>query len=166
MSTAAAPITLARLWREMTPEQKTRAAHAFWLDDDSMAQQVEAVTHLARQLHFRPQSVLGLPVERKIRQLATQGRLPDNVIARTLVVYHLAEQRPMLTAFLDHLGVPHEDGVIGDDVPALPDAATIQAAARRLAESWPAPDVRLYLLTLAIQDPETWGPAGEIAETM
>jgi hypothetical protein len=150
-------LTLARLWREMTSEQRAAAARAFWLDDESMAQQVEAVTHLARQLHFRPQSVLGMPADRKARQMAMQGRLPDNVVARALVVYHLVEQRPMLVAFLDHLGIPHENGLISEGVEQQPTEEQLAGAVQALLASFPAADVRLYLRTLAIQDPATWG---------
>ena len=74
MATEDAPLTLARVWREMTAAQKTAAAEAFWLDDESMAQQVEAVTHSRADLHFRPQSVLGMPVDRKVRQLRHAAR--------------------------------------------------------------------------------------------
>lgn len=157
MATEDAPLTLARLWREMTPAQRSAAAQAFWLDDDSMAQQFEAVTHLARSLHFRPQSVLSLPVERKVRQMAGQAKLPDAVIARAMVVYHLAAQRPMLVAFLDHLGIPHENGLMSDTMGDKPAAERITAAAKALMAAFPEPDVRLYLRTLAVQDPDTWG---------
>lgn len=158
-----APLTLARLWREMTPEQRVAAAETFWLDDESMAQQVEAVTHLARQLHFRPQSVLGMPVDRKTKQLAMVGKVPDNVIARALVVYHLVRQRPMLVAFLDHLGIPHEDGLIAEGVEQKPTEAQMTSAVQELLSTFPEADVRLYVKTLAIQDPETWGALAEAA---
>ena len=31
---------------------------------------------------------------------------------RALILYHLAEQRPMMGAFLDALGIAHENGLI------------------------------------------------------
>lgn len=160
-----APMTLARLWREMTPDQRAAASRAFWLDTESMTQQVEAVTHLAKQLRFRPQSVLGMPADRKARQMAMQGRLPDNVVGRALVVYHLVEQRPMLVAFLDHLGIPHENGLISEGVEQAPSEERLTAAVASLRAAFPPADVRLYLRTLAIQDPETWGSLAGAAGT-
>jgi hypothetical protein len=157
------PLTLARLWREMSPAQKTAAAEAFWADDESVPQQVEAVGHLARQLHFRAPSVLAMPAERKVKQLALQGRLPDNVIGRLLIVYHLTTQRPMLTAFLDALGIAHEDGLIGDSI-EKPTAEQLAAAVAQLRASFPDADVRLYLKTLAVQDPETWDTLVPLAQ--
>lgn len=166
MATEEAPVTLARVWREMTPVQKTGVAEAFWQDDESMAQQVEAVTYLAKHLHFRPQSILNQPIERRVKQLTSQARLPDTVIGRALVAYHLSECRPMLTAFLDSLGIAHENGLIADGLGAAPAPERLQAAAAALATAFPADDVRLYLRTLAVQDPETWGALGGIAETL
>jgi len=161
-----APLTLARVWREMTGAQRTAVAEAFWQDDDSMTQQVEAITHLAKNLHFRPQSILGLPVERKVKQLSQQTRLPDTVIGRALVAYHLAECRPMLTAFLDELGIKHEDGLIADSVDELPGPDRLHAAATALAAKFPVDGVQLYLRTLAVQDPETWGALGAISASL
>ena len=162
LATDDAPLTLARLWREMTPAQKSAAAESFWLDDESMPQQIEAVTHLSRQLHFRPQSVLAMPVDRKVRQLAMQTRLPDGVIGRLLVVYHLTAQRPMLVAFLDKLGIPHENGLIPDTMGGQPAADRVTAAVDALLAAFPEADVRLYTRTLAVQDPETWGMLVEL----
>ena len=157
MATEHTELTLLRVWRDMAPEQRARVAQAFWLDGDSMPQQVEAVTFLARLLRFRPQSVLNLPVDRRTRQLAQAHRPPDSVIGRALVAYHLAEQRPMLVTFLDHLGVPHEDGLITDSASGAPAAERLTGAVEALAQAYPVQDVVLYLRTLAVQDPETWG---------
>lgn len=142
------------------------AARAFWLDGDSLAQQAEAATFLARQLRFRPQSILSLPEERRTKQLALQPKPPDAVIGRVLVVYHLTAQRPMLVAFLDQLGITHEQGLIAGEFDAPPPAAAMQAAAAALAASYPPGDVRLYLGTLAVQDPDTWGGLEAIRRTI
>ena len=47
--------------------------------------------------------------------------------------------------------------------PAQP--APLKAAAALLA-AFPPADVRVYLLTLAAQDPETWGPLGPIVREL
>ncbi len=142
------------------------AARAFWLDGDSLAQQAEAATFLARQLRFRPQSILSLPDERRTKQLALQPKPPDAVIGRALVVYHLAVQRPMLVAFLDTLGVPHENGLISGELEAPPSAGAIEAATAAVVAAYPPGDVRLYLGTLAVQDPDTWGGLEAIRRTI
>jgi hypothetical protein len=157
MSSAADEIRPARLWRSMPLEQRGSAAAAFWTDEQAAIEQAEAVALIARQIKFRPKSVLALPVERKAKHLAGLASVSDLLAARLLVSYHLEHQRPMMGAFLDLLGIAHEDGLIKDESPTPPDAATLDSAARGLAEQFPRGDVARYFWTLLWQDPETWG---------
>ena len=166
MSQHEAPMTPAQIWREMTAEQRLAAAGALWSDSDSVHQQAEAVQAIARQLHFRPQSVLKLPPERRARHLAAVRLVTESLASRALVVYHLATRRPMLEAFLDRLGVAHENGLIAEGAKAAPIEARLREAAAALLAAFPPADVRVYLLTLAAQDPETWGPLGPIVREL
>ena len=150
------PLTPARLWRSMTLEQRQRAARAFWQDGEIADDQVQAALLIAQQKKFRPKTVVALDVDRKSRHLATIAALPDALAARALIVYHLAEQRPMMGAFLDALGIKHENGLIEED-DVKPDADKLGPAVDKLKTEFPADDVRLYLETLKCQDPETWG---------
>src|SRR5438067_13643958 len=149
-------LTPSRLWKHMSLDQRTRIARAFWTDTEATDDQVQAALLIAHQKKFRPKTVIGLDVERKARHLATLGPMPEQIAARALIVYHLAEQRPMMGAFLDALGIQHENGLIQEDA-VKPDAAKIGAAAAQLATQFPAEDVKVYLNTLLSQDPETWG---------
>jgi hypothetical protein len=158
-------LTPSRLWKQLTLEQRTRAARAFWEDPDATDDQLQAALLIAQQKKFRPKTVVGLDVDRKARHLATLGTVPDQIAARTLVVYHLAEQRPMMAAFLDALGIAHEEGLIQEDS-VKPDAGKIGPAASQLAKDFPAEDVRIYLNTLLCQDPETWGALDETVKEM
>src|SRR5678815_5291474 len=108
-------LTPSRLWKQMTIDQRTRAARAFWEDTEATDDQVQAALLIAQQKKFRPKTVIGLDVDRKARHLATLGGLPDAMAARALIVYHLAEQRPMMGAFLDALGIKHEQGLIQEE---------------------------------------------------
>src|SRR4051795_12126226 len=103
-------LTPSRLWKRMTPDQRLHAARAFWLDEQAEDDQVQAVLLIAQQKKFRPKTVVSLDVDRKARHLATIGSLPDALAARALVVYHLATQRELMGAFLDALGIAHENG--------------------------------------------------------
>ena len=158
-------LTPSRLWKQLTLEQRTRAARAFWEDPEATDDQLQAALLIAQQKKFRPKTVVGLDVDRKARHLATLGTVPDQIAARTLVVYHLAEQRPMMGAFLDALGIAHENGLIQEDS-VKPDPEKIAPAAAELVKQFPADDVRLYLTTLVCQDPETWGSLDETVKTM
>src|SRR5919204_3322999 len=148
-------LTPSRLWKRMTPEQRRQAAQAFWRDEEAADDQVQAVLLISQQKKFRPKTVLSLDEERKTRHLASLPTLPDALAARILVIYHLAAQRPMMSAFLDALGIGHENGLIKDDG-AKPAGAKIGPAVARIAQEYPTADVALYLNTLVCQDPETW----------
>ena len=151
-----------RLWKKMSPERRLAAAELFWSDEQSTEQQIEAVGALASHMKFRPKSVIGLPIEKKAKYLATLPAVSDTVAARALVNYHLERQRPMMAAFLDALGIAHENGLISEENVTKPDEAKIKAAASDLSSKFPKEDVLLYFSTLVSQDPETWGPLAEI----
>ena len=154
-----------RIWKRMRPEQRLHAAEVFWSDEQSTEQQIEAIGAIAGHMKFRPKSVIALPVDRKARYLAGLPAMPDTIAARALVSYHLDRQRPMMGAFLDSLGITHEEGLISEDtVPAL-DPEKIRAAATDLAAKYPAEDVALYFNTLVSQDPETWAELANVPET-
>src|SRR6266576_1217540 len=121
-------LTPSRLWKQMTLDQRTRAARAFWDDPEATDDQVQAVLLIAQQKKFRPKTVIGLDLDRKARHLASLPSLSDPLAARLLITYHLADQRPMMAAFLDALGIAHEDGLIKED-DVKPDVAKIASAA-------------------------------------
>jgi len=145
-------------------EQRLEAADLFWNDEHSADQQLEAVASIATHMKFRPKSVLTLAPERRAKYLATLPTMSDTIAARALVSYHLERQRPMMGAFLDLLGIPHENGLINDENVDKPDAARIAAAAKDLATKFPPDDVTLYFATLVSQDPETWEALVDVVE--
>jgi hypothetical protein len=151
-----APLTPSRLWKRMTAEQRFRAASALWRDSEAASDQMEAALLIAKHRNFRPKTVIALDAERKARHLASLSGVSETLAARLLISYHLSEQRPMMGAFLDAIGIAHDDGAIKDDPPA-PDPAKITAAAAAIAKAYPAQDVSLYLNTLLWQDPAFWG---------
>lgn len=145
----------------MTQEQRLAAAEPFWNDDQSTDQQIEAIALIASHMKFRTKSVLNLPLEKRVRYLAGLPTISDSIVARALVAYHLEHQRPMMSAFLDNLGIAHENGLIAEETVAKPAAEKLAAAAQELAARFPADHVSLYLGTLVSQDPETWGGLAE-----
>jgi hypothetical protein len=151
-----------RLWKKMSADRRLAAAELFWSDEQSTDQQIEAVGALAAHMKFRPKSVISLPLEKKAKYLATLPNVSDAVAARALVNYHLERQRPMMGAFLDLLGITHEEGLISEENVAKPDSEKLKGAATELSSKYPKEDVRLYFSTLVSQDPETWGALAEL----
>src|ERR1051326_4392002 len=130
-------LTPARMWRHLTTEQRHKVALAFWKDEEAADDQVQAALLIAQHKKFRPKTVVGLDEERKPKPLASIAAMPEPLAARALIVYHLAEQRPMMGAFLDALGIAHENGVIKDDG-VKPEASKIAAAAAKIGKDFPA----------------------------
>src|SRR5215510_12565067 len=124
------PFRPSRLWRRMPMDRRLEAADLFWNDEQSADQQLEAIASIATHMKFRPKSVLALSPERRAKYLATLPTVTDTIAARALVNYHLERQRPMMGAFLDLLGIAHENGLINDETVPKPDATKVNTAAK------------------------------------
>jgi hypothetical protein len=147
------------LWKGMPPDKRLLAAEAFWRDTESpdiRVQHAEATVALANRLKFRPKSIQSLPVERRARHLAHLADLSDSVATRALIAYHFASQRPLMGAFLDALGIAHEEGLITAEDVTAPETGAIEQAVGTIKATFPSDDVDLYLRTLAALDGDTW----------
>ena len=155
-----------RVWKRLTPERRAQLAEPFWVDEQSAEQQAEAIGAIALHMKFRTKSVLALDLERRVKYLTSLPTISDSIVARAMVAYHLERQRPMMSAFLDKLGIAHEDGLISEETLPTPDAAKLKAAAAELGKEFPEEDVALYFATLVAQDPETWGGLAEYCQSL
>ena len=154
-----------QLWKQLDPDRKRQAADAFWRDENAANEQAEAIGLIAQRIKFRLKSVITMPVEKKSQYVLSMPAVSEMLAARLLVAYHLSYQRPMMGAFLDALGISHEQGIIAEEDVKPPSADALKRAASSLAASYPAGDVSLYLSTLVWQDPDTWGALAELPES-
>ena len=154
-----------QLWKQLDPDRKRQAADAFWRDENAANEQAEAIGLIAQRIKFRLKSVITMPVEKKSQYVLSMPAVSEMLAARLLVAYHLAHQRPMMGAFLDALGISHEEGIIAEEDVKPPSADALKKTASSLAASYPAGDVSLYLSTLVWQDPDTWGALAELPES-
>ena len=154
-----------QLWKTLEPEKKRQAADAFWRDEHAASEQAEAIGMIAQRIKFRLKSVVALPIEKKAQYVLSMPAVPEMLAARMLVAYHLAHQRPMMGAFLDALGIAHEEGIIAEEEVKPPSPAALGKAAKTLAASYPPADVSLYLSTLVWQDADTWGALADLPES-
>jgi hypothetical protein len=153
-------MTPAEIWKQLPADKRVAAAEAFWRDEQSpdiQMQHAEAVITLARRLNFRPKSLQALPIERRSKQLAQVDDVSDAIATRALIAFHFAAQRPLMSAFLDALGIAHNQGLITADQVTPPDRQALREAAGRLKGTFPDEDVSLYLRTLSALDADTWG---------
>lgn len=150
-----------KLWKDLPIEKRVAVADAFWRDesdsDELDAQRVEAIVAIAQRLNFRPRSVQSLPIERRAKQLAHLPHVSDTIAARALIAFHMVTKRPMMAAFLDAVGIAHEDGIITLEEVPTPDPDKLAAGVNALRKGFPEDDVKLYLQTLSALDSQTWG---------
>jgi hypothetical protein len=149
--------TATRVWKRLSPVERKTAAEAFFTEP---AQEVvgAALGAIVKARHLRPQAARSLPPEEQARILS--GVLdPGEALASTLLVaLHLKARRPLLVAFLDAVGLPHEDGILKEEADAAGplDEDKVRTAARSLQAAFPVEEVRVYLNTLFLQDPDRW----------
>jgi hypothetical protein len=155
------PVRPSRLWKDLSPENRLIAADAFWRDEQAEAgmQHIEAIMAIAKRLNFRPKSVLALGIDKRAKHLAHLSDVSDAVATRALIAYHFAARRDLMSAFLDALGITHEEGLIKDESVPPPPQDKLTSAITTVRASFPAADVDLYVRTLAALDADTWADA-------
>ena len=149
-------LTPARLWPALDEPVRRLAIRAMYGDDPDL--RVQADQALADALRFRPAGVRKLPLDKRVDYFVRRVR-PDNTLASTLLTtLHLAHRRTLLTAFLDALDVPNDDGLIPPDHEPEPISADrLAPAVETVRARFDAADVDLYLATLLALDPDVWG---------
>ena len=148
----------ARLWRLMPLDLRVSAASAFWEDEQAALEQAEAVALIARQIKFRPKSVLTLAGRQ-------EGQAPGRPRAGVRPAGGPPGDR------LSPRAPAADDGRVSRRprhcARRRPDQGRVAGQARRrdarrrasktLAAAYPKADVARYFWTLLWQDPETWG---------
>jgi len=151
--------TIRKLWKALTPEERTAAISASLVDDENGWVKTTTRGAIAGALKFRPQTVATWPRQKLITEAARLPLDDGQLLSAYLVDLHLGTRRPMMAAFLDAVGVKHEDGRIDTEAsgPIEVPPETLSAAADDLAQQYPLDEVVTYFLTLLLQDAETWG---------
>ena len=86
--------------------------------------------------------------------------------AALVVALHLRHRRELLIAFLDATHIPHENGLIKDDLPSTPVPAETLKSGIEALKRFPAPQASAYLNVLWLQDPDRWGLLPGLAEAL
>jgi hypothetical protein len=156
-----------RIWNLMGEERRLAAAKSFWESSEQKGAQRQVEQVLAQRLHARPGFVKKLSPERKAvylaRDMATMPYLWDAV----MISYHFAAHRPMLTDFLNALGIPNENGHYesgGSLTP--PTGEALESAIKILSEKYDRTDVLVYLGAAVTQDPVFWANLQPIVDRM
>jgi hypothetical protein len=156
-------VTLTALWRALEPAEREEALRTLVEDKESRPHLLQFVSSLPRFRAFRPQAIKKLTDKELVSAIAASTQLSQDMIRSALISLHLPARAGMLGAFMDALGIPHEDGLIKEGVTvALPPAARLEAAITQLAKEYPPREVTIYLVSLLAMDPETWGALASV----
>jgi hypothetical protein len=148
--------TTSRLWKRLSPDERLAAANAFFKEPSPEVVGM-ALGAIVRARHMRPQAARALAPEAQARILATVLDPGETLASSLLVSLHLAERRPLLGAFLDAVGLPHENGVLKEEDEGAPLEETQVRKGLEALAAFPPSQVETYLNTLWLQDPERWG---------
>jgi len=157
--------TAARLWKRLSRDERTAAAASFWKDTPAEVTAM-ALAALIKARHMRPQVARALPPEEQARALASVLDVGEPVASSLLVALHLGDRRSMLATFLDAAGLPHKNGLLEDDADGgavAEESARKGIAALRAAGHSPE-QLRTYLNTLWLQDPDRWKALEDVPE--
>ncbi len=103
-------------------------------------------------------AVRKLSIDQRVGYVAQRVRPDDSLASSLLIALHLGDRSEMLSAFLQQLSIPEEDGVIDADHDLEPPAEEpLKAAVDMLYERFPREAVQLYLASLVALDEESWG---------
>jgi hypothetical protein len=157
-------LTPVQIWAALDAATRDEAARALydrsWNDAGSRA---EADAAIAVALRFRHEAVRRLPQDKRARYLVQAVRPSESLASALLMALHLVGRHEMLSAFLDALGIPQQDGLIDEnhEIGTL-DRDRLAAGLAVLRERYPAEHVELYLASLIAIDPVVWGGLVEL----
>jgi hypothetical protein len=158
----AEPITIRGIWGGMSDELAATILGEVRQENRDLYR--EALANTAAALRMRPQVLQQQPAA---RQAATIRRVLTQVTQTELGAHLLIEwltrcQKPMLTQFLDSLGVAHEEGTIKEELGPEPERDRLTAAITSLRESFPPDHVTVYLSAFALITADEWGSLPEL----
>lgn len=118
---------------------------------------------IGKALNSRPATVVRRPLAMRLKALrAFLVRNRDEALAGDILrSYFLGPRKDLVTAFLDGVGVAHEDGQVEDE--AEPDESKVADAVQALLQTEARSDVLLYLRVARFQWPDSAAVSAAVA---
>lgn len=134
------------LWTALEPDERAAAAQAYLGAETSGRARLDKI--VARARNFRPATVQKWP-EEKIVKAARHIPLHDpRIAAQLLTCYHVPGQLEMVTAFLDALGVSHDQGQVDSDAMIDAEEGVARSAISQMVREHGMRKPAVYLLAL------------------
>lgn len=157
--------TAVRVWKRLEREERQKAASHFFAQPSEEVLG-SALAAIVKARHLRPQVARSMAPEEQARALASVLDPGEPLASSLLVSLHLGDRRPMLAAFLDAVGLPHDDGILKEEADASPlDERRLRAGVETLSARFGSHEVQTYLNTLWLQDPDRWDGLRGLSET-
>ena len=147
-----------RILKELADAPRRRQIlTSFWKYGDENSRAM-AQLQLARALHFRDETIRRMPAEKKADLLAARAGVAEfeQFLDIGLMAYHTHQQSAMMSAFLDHWKVPHENGSIDSDDYTAPTTEQVREAVEALGGQYDRRDIALYLAAAGLLMEDAW----------
>jgi hypothetical protein len=160
-------VTVRDVWDALSIPEKEDACLAFWESTDSGVKEshAEVLKALAAAMRFREITLKRMPSRERARYLRRHVDGPGmrHLSAEILRGWIVKSMTPMMVAFVDVQGLPHTDGILGDDV-ASPDARVTKQGVRAIRYQFPPREVAIYLGFLLATGSDFWKALPEALE--
>jgi len=155
------------LWNVLTETERAEACLAVWQGQDLMSEGARKaiLPELARCLRFREKFLQRKSAEERAILLLKNIKRPDlaGFYGPMLRSWLLCRKSPMLSTFLNALGLPHNNGLIQEDVQP-PDMAGFRKGIQAIHGKFPDKDVAVYLSCLILLGQDLWDHLSEAIE--
>ena len=143
------------LWKALTPDERMAAATSYLAEEAGERKRLNRI--VARARNFRPATVQKWPEEKLVKAIRHVPLNDHKVAGALLTCHHLPGQRTMVIAFLDGLGVAHDQGKVESLAVVDAEEEMVRSATRDIVEEFGLQAAAVYLLTLRFFG----APAGE-----
>lgn len=145
------------LWKALTPDERMAAAMSYLADEAGARARLNRI--VARARNFRPATVQKWPEEKIVKAIRHVPLNDDRRVAEPLLrCHHVPGRRAMVIAFLDRLGVSHDQGRVDSWSVVDAEEEAVRSATRGIVEEFGLRAAAVYLLTLRFFG----APAGEM----
>ncbi len=126
------------------------------------------IGQLAARRKLRPAFIEKKPGPERLTWIAAELARPSNapLSLEILHVWLMECRQPMLCAYLDALGIPHDEaGTLEGAPPTEPSAETVQKAVEAILAAFPPDEVAIYLRLFLRMDRAGWPALARIVES-
>lgn len=134
------------LWKALTPDERMAAATSYLGEEAGARKRLNHI--VARARNFRPATVQKWPEEKLVKAIRHVPLNDHKVASALLTCHHLPGQRSMVIAFLEGLGVSHDQGMVESLAVVDAEKGVVRSATREIVEEFGLQAAAVYLLTL------------------